>query len=207
VEESSILVRILTFDGAMGRYPKTFGIGIATVKTAAADILIQKYIEKREDLDWKRVGFFGAFGFFYLGVFQYWMYVGLFSRFFKNAEAFSKLTFRQKMTNVPGLIDLGKQVVVDCFIHAPFIFFPSYYIAKEAIQGKKNALEEPIEVVTNAMSKYYNNCVEDWFAMWKIWIPGDIFVFALPLYARLPANHGISFIYVCILSYMRGAEE
>jgi hypothetical protein len=191
----------------MGRYPKTFGIGIATVKTAVADMLIQKYIEKRENLDWKRVGFFGMFGFAYLGVFQYWMYVTLFARFFKNAESFSKLTFRQKLTNGPGLIDLGKQIVVDCFIHAPLIFFPSYYIAKESIQGKGNMLTDPAGVVSTAMGKYYNNCVEDWFAMWKIWVPGDAFVFALPLFARLPANHTISFIYVCLLSYMRGADE
>ena len=64
-----------------------------------------------------------------------------------------------------------------------------------------------MEVVTKALTKYKKNCVEDWISMWKIWIPGDAFVFALPLYARLPANHVISFIYVCILSAMRGAED
>ena len=57
------------------------------------------------------------------------------------------------------------------------------------------------------MAKYKKNCVEDWFNMWKIWILGDAFVFALPLWARLPANHGISFVYVCILSATRGAAE
>ena len=41
--------------------------------------------------------------------------------------------------------------------------------------------------------------------MWSIWIVGDAFVFALPMWARLPANHVISFVYVCILSTTRGA--
>ena len=74
-------------------------------------------INTQENLDWQRVGLFTVFGFAYLGIFQYALYVVAFSRFFKNAEAFSKLTFRQKITNVPGLIDLGKQICVDCFIH------------------------------------------------------------------------------------------
>ena len=38
------------------RYPLTFGTLIATAKTAAADILVQKFIEDKEELDWKRIG-------------------------------------------------------------------------------------------------------------------------------------------------------
>ena len=60
------------------------------------------------------------------------------------------------------------------------------------------------EVTSNAIDKYSKNYWEDWLNMWKIWIIGDAFVFALPLWARLPANHGISFIYISILSFTRG---
>ena len=29
----------------------------------------------------------------------------------------------------------------------------------------------------------------------------------VPLWARLPTNHIFSFVYICILSFMRGADE
>ena len=102
---------------------------------------------------------------------------------------------------------MGKQIVVDMFIHGPLFFFPCYYIAKESIQGEANALTNPGKVMKKAMEKYGINYWDDWVALWKIWIPGDALVFALPLWARLPANHAISFVYMCILSFMRGSDD
>lgn len=203
-----IVARILTFNGLGPKYPWTFGVGIATLKTGAADILVQKTIEKRDELDWQRVGLFTCFGFLYLGIFQYLLYVKLFSHLFKNAATFSKMPFRQKIRSRAGMIDLVKQIVLDNFLHAPLIFFPSYYIAKEIIQGKGSlgaAVADPSACVGSAMGKYGKNYWQDWLGMWSIWIVGDAFVFALPMWARLPANHVISFVYVCILSTTRGA--
>lgn len=199
--------RVLTFNGAMSRYPWTFGVGIATLKTGAADILVQKQVERRETLDWKRVGLFTMFGFGYLGIVQYLVYVNLFSRLFRNAAAFGNLPFREKIRSKAGMIDLGKQIFVDLFVHAPLFFFPCYYVAKESIQGQLNALENPYAVLENALSKYRKHYWDDWVTLWKIWIVGDAFVFALPLWARLPATHVISFIYMCLLSITRGAED
>jgi len=203
----SFMQKILTFNGLGPKYPWTFGVGIATIKTGAADILVQKQIEKREQIDWKRVGLFTFFGFAYLGVVQYLIYVNLFSHLFKNAARFGKLPFREKIRNRAGLIDLGKQIFVDMFVHAPFFFFPCYYLAKECIQGTVSPLEQPGEVTKKAMGKLSKNMWEDCQALWKIWIPGDVLVFSLPLWARLPANHAISFVYMCILSFTRGGED
>ena len=107
VSEMGTIERILTFNGLMSKYPWTFGVGIATAKTGAADILVQKQIEKREKLDWQRVGLFTLFGFAYLGIVQYLIYVNLFSRLFKNAEAFGKMPFREKIRNKEGYVSLG----------------------------------------------------------------------------------------------------
>lgn len=203
----SLIQKILTFNGLGPKYPWTFGVGIATAKTGAADILVQTQVEKREKIDWKRVGLFTFFGFAYLGIVQYLIYVNLFSHLFKNAAAFGKMPFREKIRNKDGLKDLGKQIVVDMFVHGPLFFFPCYYIAKESIQGKASVTSRPGEVVRKAMDKYGKNYWEDWVSLWKIWILGDAFVFALPLWARLPANHAISFVYMCILSFMRGSDE
>ena len=42
--------------------------------------------------------------------------------------------------------------------------------------------------------------------MWALWIPGDLIVYAVPLWMRLPLNHGLSFIWTCYLSFLRGEE-
>jgi hypothetical protein len=186
-------------------HPVIFGVGVATTKTAAADLLVQKYIEKKEKLDWKRTGMFTCFGFAYLGCFQYWMYVNLFKRWFPNMATFANQTFKEKLRNRGGQKDLLKQVGFDNFIH-PLWFFPMYYTLKESIQGEGYA-KDFNSVVNHAMTKYKKNAAEDWTAFWKIWIAGDIFVMSIPLWARLPVNHGLSFVYVCVLSFMRGASE
>ena len=71
----------------------------------------------------------------------------------------------------------------------------------------RDAHFSPAKVTKKAMDKYGENYWEDWKALWLIWIPGDVLVFSLPLWARLPANHAISFVYMCVLSFTRGADE
>lgn len=190
--------------------PITLGVGVATVKTALADIITQTAIERKplNEVDKRRLGFFAVFGFAYMGCFQYFLYVTLFSRWFAGASRFANQPLRKKLTDRLGQIDLMKQVAFDCFIH-PIWFFPMYYIMKESLNGQPNAFEAPmITVSSNALTKYSKNAKEDWFAFWKIWILGDVVVYGLmPMWARLPANHGISFVYVCILSFMRGNSE
>lgn len=176
---------------------------MAGSKTIVADILVQKTVEGNDTLDLKRTALFGAFGFAYLGVFQYGLYVTMFKRWFPNMARFANQSFSQKLRDRPGQIDLGKQVVFDNFIH-PLWFFPIYYTMKESIQGEPKT---PHQTVDMAMTKYKKNAWEDWTSFWKIWLVGDVFVMSLPLWARLPANHGISFVYVCILSFLRGAPE
>jgi protein Mpv17 len=191
------------------RYPITFGTGIATVKTAAADIFTQKVLEKREELDKRRVALFTAFGFAYLGLFQYWMYVTLFSRWFAGTARFVEQPLKVKIRDRAGQLDLCKQIAFDNFVHIQW-FFPMYYILKQSIVPVTgNAFDTPFsEVVSTALSKYGKNYWDDWIAFWKVWIVGDIFVMGfMPLWARLPVNHGLSFIYIIILSFMRGAEE
>ena len=49
--------------------------------------------------------------------------------------------------------------------------------------------------------------MSDWVAFWKIWFIGDAVVYGLcPMWARLPANHIFSFVYVCVLSFTRGSS-
>ena len=80
--------------------PIKFGVSVATVKTAAADLLTQKAIEGRswDNIDWRRNGLFTVFGFAYQGCFQYYLYVTLFSRWFAGAARFANQSLREKVT-------------------------------------------------------------------------------------------------------------
>ena len=56
------------------------------------------------------------------------------------------------------------------------------------------------------MIKYRHNFIPDNLAMWAMWVPCDAVIYAIPIWMRLPANHLISLIWTCILSWMRGAK-
>ena len=49
------------------RRPVLFGLGFSCGKTSFADFLVQRYVEKREELDVRRNLTFGLFGLGYLG--------------------------------------------------------------------------------------------------------------------------------------------
>jgi len=60
----SLLSRLLSFPK---RRPVLFGVGFSASKTSFADYLVQRYVEKREEIDLKRNLTFGLFGLGYLG--------------------------------------------------------------------------------------------------------------------------------------------
>lgn len=192
--------------GAITTFPKRkpflTNIIVATVKTSFADLIVQQG-EGRDQIDWKRNAVFTTFGFAYLGVVQWFIYVTLFVRLCPNAVRFANQSLAQKLKDRAGQIDLVKQVCLDNFVHYTFLYFPVFYLFKEAIQavppeGKAKSLPE------RAMSKYRSNAVQDNLYIWSLWVPGDLLVYAVPIWMRLPLNHGISFAWTMILSYVRG---
>ena len=47
-------------------YPFAFGVVFSGFKTSFSDLMVQKVVEQREQIDWKRNAAFAAFGFIYL---------------------------------------------------------------------------------------------------------------------------------------------
>lgn len=92
------------------KYPFYFGVGISCVKTSFSDYLVQKLVERKEKVDWKRNAAFAAFGFFYLGGVQYGIYVQLFGRMFPNAGKFASKPIREKLKDTKGMFNVGAQV-------------------------------------------------------------------------------------------------
>ena len=88
------------------KYPLAFGIVFSGCKTSFSDLLVQKVVEQREKVDWKRNAAFAAFGFIYLGGIQYTLYVPVFSRLFPGAAAFAAKPLRAKLKDTKGLFQV-----------------------------------------------------------------------------------------------------
>ena len=77
--------------GTLARIPMTnpfvFGVVFSTFKTSFSDWVVQRFVERRKEIDWRRNGTFAAFGCFYLGGVQYMIYVPFFQRIFPTAKA------------------------------------------------------------------------------------------------------------------------
>lgn len=192
--------------GAITTFPKRkpflTNLIVATVKTAAADCVVQGGEGKNtfDTFDFKRNAVFTAFGFAYLGIAQWFVYVTVFTRVCPNAVRFANLTWAEKLKDKAGQKDLYKQVFLDNFVHYTFVYFPVFYCFKESIQG--SGVNQ--DMVNNALAKYWNNIVTDNMAIWGLWVPMDLIIYAVPVWMRLPLNHAVSFAWTMILSWLRG---
>uniref|UniRef100_A0A7S2UHF2 ACT domain-containing protein n=1 Tax=Attheya septentrionalis TaxID=420275 RepID=A0A7S2UHF2_9STRA len=183
------------------RYPFAFGMTISTFKTSASDLLVQKVVEQKEVVDWKRNAAFAAFGCFYLGGVQYMIYVPLFSRIFPNAASFAAKGLRDKFKDIKGMGAVAGQVFLDQCVHHPLMYFPVFYITKELVMNDKDA------DIMRVLRTYKDNMKEDMLALWKIWVPSTILNFAfMPMWARIPWVACTSLVWTCILSSMRGGD-
>ena len=154
--------------------PYKFNIIIATLKTALCDLLVQRYIEKRDEISWSRNAIFWAFGCVYLGGLQWFIYVDVFKRLWPNMQAFASMSLREKLANPAGIRALFGQVAFDNFIHYPLIYFPFFYVFKQAIQGSAadgelDAASRLVATAQGGLLKYRANCVEDNLKMWMLW--------------------------------------
>lgn len=186
--------------------PFLFQLGVATVKTAAADIMAQMVVEKKSfaEIDWKRHAVFVVFGFTYLGGFQYYLMVNKYRQWFPTMDRFAQLSVASKLKDTAGILDAGKMVLFDVLFHLPVLYFPSYYTVKEFVFGYS---WNPIDWVRDGVSKYANNAKEDLAAMVKVWFPSDCVQFVLPVHLRLPFRHCVSFLWTAYISFTRGSAE
>ncbi|KAG7356135.1 Mpv17 / PMP22 family protein [Nitzschia inconspicua] len=186
--------------------PFLFQLGVATVKTSAADLVAQMVAERKslEEVDWKRNAIFVVFGFAYLGGFQYWLMVTKYRQWFPTMDRFAKLPFADKLKDTAGILDAAKMVLFDITVHLPLIYFPTYYTVKEFVGGHS---WNPIDWIQDGVGKYCTNAKEDLSAMIKLWGPSDCIQFVLPVHIRLPFRHVVSFFWTAYVSFTRGAIE
>ncbi|KAJ8598696.1 hypothetical protein CTAYLR_003109 [Chrysophaeum taylorii] len=176
--------------------PFAFGVGFSCVKTSVSDLIVQVGVERREEIDWRRNASFAAFGFGYLGIVQYTLYVPVFGRLFPGAAAFAAKPLRDKLADPKGLATLAAQVFLDQCVHHPFAYFPAFYATKELVTRGNVEL---------ALSKWKENFWADLQALWQVWVPATILNFAFsPMWLRIPVVASTSLLWTMILSTMRG---
>eukprot|EP00041_Stephanoeca_diplocostata_P010514 m.166972 g.166972 ORF g.166972 m.166972 type:complete len:343 (+) comp18179_c0_seq1:295-1323(+) len=189
--------------------PFLVGISIATVKTALADLIVQMVVERKswDQVDWRRNNAFLAFGFFYMGIVVSLVYIKAFRVAFKGVDAFCNKPFREKLRDKQGMLMLTKQVFADILIVQPFLYWPIYYTFKEVTFAPADDPRSLGAVVMDALHKTVSSCVVDNLGMSAFWIPANYYIYAVPMYLRLPINHAVSLVWCCILSFWRGPAD
>ena len=165
--------------GAFARaYPITNNFIIATCKTSAADLLAQMGIEKKSfsEVNWQRNAVFCLFGFAYLGGFQYWYQVNIFKRLFPSVERFTSQSISAKLTDVPGLISLAGQTVLDLGM-LTCVYLPTFYVFKAAVFSD---VVSPPAWVEKGIGNYTTNISKDAYDIVRVWAPADIVCFSVP---------------------------
>jgi len=200
------------------RRPRLFNVLMATTKTWLADLIVQvgegRMAGRGSAFDWKRSGAFALFGFLYVGIVQWFLYVTVFTIVCPNAIRFANSPWEEKLHDRAGQMDLVKQVCYDNFLLETLIYFPVFYIIKESVNGNTPS-KEGAEVqrrslggaVHNGLAKYIRNFKQDNLASWAVWVPADVVVYAVPMFMRMPLDHMVSFGWTMLLSHMRGGEK
>lgn len=185
------------------QYPFINNIGIATTKTAAADLLAQTVIAQTpiDAVDWQRSLLFCAFGAIYLGGFQYLYQVQVFKKIF-DVDKFTSQSLSEKLQDGPGLLALGVQTALDLTI-LTFIYLPTFYIFKA---GLFSGGMDPSVWISSGLESYSTNFSKDEFDLIRVWLPADLVCFSVPLYLRLPVRHIVSFVWTAYLSFARGGH-
>ena len=184
-------------------YPFVNNVGIATVKTAAADLLAQTVIggTPLAEVDVQRSWLFCLFGALYLGSFQYFYQVQVFSKLF-DVEKFTQQSWSKKLQDKEGLINLSLQTALDLAV-LTVIYLPTFYIFKASVFSGSS---DPSLWVSTGIDNYTTNFAKDEVDLIKVWLPADLICFSVPLYLRLPVRHVVSFVWTAYLSFARGGH-
>mmetsp|Transcript_24987 Transcript_24987/g.51896 ORF Transcript_24987/g.51896 Transcript_24987/m.51896 type:complete len:295 (+) Transcript_24987:68-952(+) len=198
---------------------------LSSMKCLVCDVMVQTQVEGRrlEDIDKRRAAVFMTFGSLYTGGVQYLVYTKVFPRLFTERviAKFTNQPIKAKLRNKEGIKALLKQNMTDMIFNQPLLYFPAFYIVKEALTaadevgtgapghyGSLPSLSSlPVSrVVSNALDKYRPNMVSDVATMSMFWFPANFICYSIPIHFRLPAIHAFSLAWTSGLSAVKAGD-
>ena len=108
----------------MAARPLAAAVLVASTKNVAADLIVQKAVEQKEAIDWRRTALFGGFGMLFVGAAQYKVLVQWAPRVFGLSAAGTKHSARRTWA-------AARVVAFDQLIFCPFMYLPTFFVMRE----------------------------------------------------------------------------
>lgn len=180
---------------ALREHPTKAAMLIGAVRATVADAIVQ--LSEGGPFDIGRLVAFSAFGFFVIGVVLTLFYVHTLPRLFLRATRFSTLSWQDKLRDRSGQREVAAQLALDQFVFQPIVYFHCYYAISELVRGSGS--------LVNAHAIWKENVFVDATRGACFWVPFQIMSYAfLPVYLRMPAMNVAGFIWLILLSSLRG---
>jgi len=158
----------------------------ASVLGLLGDLMCQKFVEQRTEINWQRCGSFVFFCCYYQGLVDYYVY-----KWYADTLAKYALSSLQS-----GVI----MSMVDNFIHVPLVYTPAFYVTVGLLQG---------DGLLSCKEKIRTELWPTVYACWFVWIPLQAVNFGLvpPQYRVGFVNIGCLFWNVVLDALSQGEER
>mmetsp|Transcript_63561 Transcript_63561/g.138432 ORF Transcript_63561/g.138432 Transcript_63561/m.138432 type:complete len:225 (-) Transcript_63561:109-783(-) len=175
------------------RFPWGSAFTVCFVKGSLSDIFAQKALEKRERIDVVRNVCFAAYGGWYLGWVQHFIYNRTYSYLYGHGT---------------GVTTVAKKLITDHLIHVPLLHLPAYFLWQELLLVPLKRGDAPfprleVGVLSDTFSRWYYEVFGLLCEYWKIWTPAHLVTFGLmPEPLRITWIAGVSLIWMVVLSFL-----
>mmetsp|Transcript_22378 Transcript_22378/g.37428 ORF Transcript_22378/g.37428 Transcript_22378/m.37428 type:complete len:206 (+) Transcript_22378:87-704(+) len=168
----------LQYDRMYSKYPIPTAASTMIMKASACDATAQKIENPCCRLDYPRMARFALFCACYVGAFQHILFNTVYTRLFPG----------------DGFKVAVQKTLFDNFVHAPFIYLPTYYAYKNIFIGAG---------LYAAVDEYKDNSIHVLQNCWMLWVPAQFCTFyVIPPNFRILFNAAVGIVWEVIMSSM-----
>ena len=100
-----------------------------------------------------------------------------------------------------GAAVVAKRVFFDQVINTGMWYYPLFYMVQSIVMNAKC----DVATASEGLERCATNWTTDMVNCWKLWVPCQAVNFSVvPVHMRVPFAAGVSFVWSCILSALRG---
>ncbi|CAJ1437748.1 unnamed protein product [Effrenium voratum] len=184
---SSRLQGLRQYAGKLGAWfrsrPITSSSVSGLVMLFTSDLIIQKAVEKKQQIDFRRTAYMSAFGLGFVGFAQHFIYTSFWPMMLQA-------------TGLTGIRAVIFQVIGDQGVYMPALYLPIYYGMKEMACAGQIYLQTALRGV----KRCHNNLASDVQMACSYWVPVQVLNFGLmPLTVRVLFMSGAGLLYQLLL--------